>query len=63
MIGRGHDVTIKLADDFDITLKKYGEYQFKNIVLFAPHISGMSVFSFNSYDLIAHPRVQKLCCL
>eukprot|EP00742_Colponemidia_sp_Colp-10_P003777 GILJ01004020.1.p1 GENE.GILJ01004020.1~~GILJ01004020.1.p1 ORF type:complete len:453 (+),score=72.39 GILJ01004020.1:42-1361(+) len=33
---RGHRLTFKMADDSEIRLKRYGEFLFDNIILFAP---------------------------
>lgn len=35
---RGYKLTYKLADDSNLILSKYGEYLFKNLIIFAPSV-------------------------
>ncbi|XP_032514157.2 dolichyl-diphosphooligosaccharide--protein glycosyltransferase 48 kDa subunit [Danaus plexippus] len=35
---RGYSLTFKLADDANLVLSKYGEYLYKNLVVFAPSV-------------------------
>lgn len=37
-IERGYKLTYKLADDANLVLQKYGEYLYKNLVIFAPSV-------------------------
>ena len=38
MIERGFSLTYKSADDSNLVLSKYGQYLFKNLVIFAPSV-------------------------
>lgn len=35
---RGYTLTFKLADDANLVLSKYGEYLYKNLIVFAPSV-------------------------
>lgn len=35
---RGYPITYKLADDGNLVLSKYGEYLYKNLIIFAPSV-------------------------
>lgn len=35
---RGHELTVKVADDPSLQLSRYGEYLYKNLVIFAPGV-------------------------
>lgn len=35
---RGYSLTFKLADDANLVLSKYGEYLYKNLIVFAPSV-------------------------
>lgn len=35
---RGYSLTYKLADDANLVLAKYGEYLYKNLIIFAPSV-------------------------
>lgn len=35
---RGHQLVFKLADDSGLTLSKYGEFQYENLIIFAPSV-------------------------
>ena len=35
---RGHQLTFKLADDSGLTLSKYGEFLYENLIIFAPSV-------------------------
>jgi oligosaccharyltransferase complex subunit beta len=36
----GFQLTIKTADDASLSLSKYGEYLYENLVLFSPSVAG-----------------------
>lgn len=38
LVDRGYSLTFKLADDSNLVLSKYGEYLYKNLVVFAPSV-------------------------
>lgn len=38
LLDRGYSLTFKLADDSNLVLSKYGEYLYKNLVVFAPSV-------------------------
>ena len=35
---RGHELTVKVADDPSLQLSRYGEYIYQNLVIFAPGV-------------------------
>lgn len=35
---RGHELTVKVADDPSLQLSRYGEYLYQNLVIFAPGV-------------------------
>lgn len=35
---RGYTLTYKIADDASLVLSKYGEYLYKNLIIFAPSV-------------------------
>lgn len=35
---RGYTLTFKIADDSSLVLSKYGEYLYKNLIIFAPSV-------------------------
>ena len=37
----GFQLTIKTADDASLSLSKYGEYLYENLVLFSPSVAGI----------------------
>lgn len=38
LLDRGYSLTFRLADDASLVLSKYGEYLFKNLIVFAPSV-------------------------
>lgn len=47
LVARGHSLTFSSADANKFKLKSYGEYNFDNIVLFAPTVEKLGSMSFN----------------
>lgn len=37
---RGFDLTFKTADDSSLSLAKYGEFLYENLIIFAPSVEG-----------------------
>ena len=42
-LDRGFELTYKTADDSSLSLIKYGEFLYENLVLFSPSVEGMVV--------------------
>jgi oligosaccharyltransferase complex subunit beta len=40
---RGFDLTFKTADDSSLSLVKYGEFLYENLIIFAPSVEGKPV--------------------
>jgi len=50
LANRGHHLSFLKADSPDVSLKKFGEYSYDNIILFAPRTSEFSTITFD--DLV-----------
>ena len=44
---KGFQVTIKTADDASLSLSRYGEYLYENLVLFSPSVAGKANLRFS----------------
>lgn len=38
LLDRGYSLTFRLADDASLVLSKYGEYLYKNLIVFSPSV-------------------------
>ena len=41
MTDQGYELTFKMADDSNLNLLKYGQYIYKNLIIFAPSVEGI----------------------
>ena len=62
---RGYKLTVKAADDPGLSLVKYGEYLYKNLVIFSPAVEGeclfVGVFLFTGFHSKHMSRVRWQC--
>ena len=42
-LDRGFDLTFKTADDSTLSLVKYGEFLYDNLIIFAPSVEGNDI--------------------
>lgn len=47
---RGHKLTLKLADDTNLSLIKYGEFVYQHLIIFAPSVEGLSLLLCAFYE-------------
>ena len=53
---RGFELTFKTADDASLSLSKYGEFLYDNLVLFSPSVEGKSKKISHVYDFPDRPQ-------
>ena len=52
---RGFELTFKTADDASLSLSKYGEFLYDNLVLFSPSVEGKSKKNSHVYHFLTDP--------